>query len=116
MVLYANKSLYHLLDIKSNNGNSFNGTAIDELEFDNLKQALIQTNISPYTSKANQKGKNPLMSTVWRFILKGEKGQTFKLESPQNNVSAPPPSKMKKAIEPLMYKSQKTTNAKTSEI
>ena len=37
MVLYANKSLYHLLEVKNNALNSaYNG--LEDFEFDNLKQ------------------------------------------------------------------------------
>jgi AraC-like DNA-binding protein len=56
-----------------------------------------------------------MMQTVWRFILNGEKGQTFKLESPQYSASTPS-SKMKAAVEPLMYKNQKGTAKPSSEI
>jgi len=59
MVMYANKSLYHLLDIKPPNfrssGNSGSlGSYIQnelEAEYESLKASLIETTISPYTSK-----------------------------------------------------------------
>ena len=70
-ILYANNSLKHILEV-----HDFAGK--DDTKNEKLKKALMDTNIIPYLSKAEEDRKIAV-TNVWQFLVKNEKGATFEL-------------------------------------
>ena len=86
-ILYANNSLKHILEV-----HDFAGK--DDTKNEKLKKALMDTNIIPYLSKAEEDRKIAV-TNVWQFLVKNEKGATFELQSIMSRYDQEKPSTTK---------------------
>ncbi len=90
-ILYANKSFKHILELDSAGVGGFGGM-LPEYDPNNegLKRSLMQTQIVQYCGSIQRtKGSPDALDTlkpitVWQFLLRNEKGNTYELASRQN--------------------------------
>ena len=86
-VIYANNSLKHILEC-------YDFTGKEDHKNEKLKKALMETNIIPYSTKPEEDMKI-VVSNVWQFMIKNEKGATFELESLASRYDQEKPSTTK---------------------
>jgi hypothetical protein len=76
-ILYANSSLHHLLELPPIEDDPFNEI---------LQRHLNQTKLAAFRGKAA--GKSPASTTVWQFVVRKERGNTFELKSRRKNYQS----------------------------